>query len=337
MARGETPDSSWRTFMRYGTYTLLLLIGCGIGYHLDSVNDEWQASASVQVREYGKYKFINPLLDCDVAEGTIDARKQNFKSELADYIDDELKKGKITDASVYFRDLNNGPTFGVNADAKYIPASLLKVPVMMAFYHLADDNPSVLEKKVRYDKEIDLGISGTQLIPPQKPLQVGKEYTIDELIHSAIVYSDNQAVVLLINELPAQELIELYKLLGVDQGVLEGPGGTLTVKNYAAFFRILFNSSYLSQERSEKALGLLAQTDFTEGIVAGVPKNITVAHKFGESGTYDMHQIHDCGVVYYPNHPYLLCIMTKGKSTNDIEKAISQISSFVYNKIANQY
>lgn len=57
---------------------------------------------------------------------------------------------------------------------------------------------------------------------------------------------------------------------------------TLSVKDYASFFRILYNSSYLTKEHSEEILEFLAKAEYVNGLVAGVPSNITVAHKFGE-------------------------------------------------------
>ena len=35
--------------------------------------------------------------------------------------------------------------------------------------------------------------------------------------------------------------------------------------------------------------------------------------------------MHDCGIVYIPNSPYLLCIMTKGNSNDKLLKVISDM------------
>ena len=112
----------------------------------------------------------------------------------------------------------------------------------------------------------------------------------------------------------------------------------LTVKEYSRFFRILYNSSYLSQSNSEKALKTLSQTKFTEGIRKNMPKDIVVASKFGEIGIDEqIKQIHECGIVYYPNHPYLICIMTRGPNPKYLTKSISEISDFVFSEVKKQY
>ncbi|MDO8560151.1 MAG: serine hydrolase [bacterium] len=61
----------------------------------------------------------------------------------------------------------------------------------------------------------------------------------------------------------------------------------MSVKDYASFFRILYNASYLNREQSERALGLMTKTRFRDGIIAGVPAGRPVAHKFGERTTLE--------------------------------------------------
>ncbi len=284
-----------------------------------------------------EYRLINPLLECEVAEGVIDAYKENFKDDVENTIKVAKRQGNASTVAVYFRDLNNGPTFGINDEVDFIPASLLKVPVMMSYLRLSESDPEVLNKPLTLTESFSFGQGGVQLIGPSDEIQVGSTYPTSELIERTIKYSDNQAVSLLITHLPGKPIRELYNMLGVRDNVLNGPGGTLTVKEYAAFFRIMFNASYLSRYNSEKALDLLTRTEFNTGIRAGVPSYITVAHKFGEGGNVMEHQIHDCGIVYYPEHPYLLCVMTRGSSIPQLEQTVGEISRTVYEKIDALY
>jgi len=319
----------------FGAPFLILIVGCALGYSYAQYGTPLSISTSKQVR-LGEGRLTNPLLECEVAEGTIDAEKINFKSKLEELIHDLEAETSVSEIAVYFRDLNNGPTFGVKQDDPFVPASLLKVPIMMAYYRAADNDSSILEKKLLFTGTETSGAQ--QTILPAEHLVKGKEYTIDDLIERMIIYSDNDALLLLFKELPIEDHTRLYNLLGVDSAVVTNSAASLSVKQYAAFFRILYNASFLSQERSEKALMLLSNIDFAEGLQKGVPADVIVAHKFGERqiNTGERH-LHDCGIVYYPKHPYLLCVMTRGSETPVLERAIADVSAFIYNKIDEQY
>ena len=326
-------------FFGTGIFVFGILIGLlGNEYVLqDTVSrEQGDDSSSHQVRQNGNYSFINPLLECEISEGSLNARNENFHDSINTFVEDLKQQKALTNAAVYFRDLNNGPTSGVNSNEEFFPASLLKVPVMMVFYHLAEKDPSILQVQIMFEKKQDFGVTPT--IIPKEELVVGQSYTIEELIRRMIVYSDNQSLALLSARVPRAPLNELFQMLGVGEDVIMDSEAKLSVKEYAGFFRILFNSSYLEREYSEKALKLLSQTDYNEALVAGVPGNVVTSHKFGEAGTLsEERQLHDCGIVYYPNHPYLICIMTRGYSPSSLKESIKEISQFTFDRVKAQY
>ena len=40
--------------------------------------------------------------------------------------------------------------------------------------------------------------------------------------------------------------------------------------------------------------------------------------------------LHDCGIIYHPEHPYFLCVMTQGPSIEMLEGVIARISEKVF-------
>lgn len=152
-----------------------------------------------------------------------------------------------------------------------------------------------------------------------------------------IVHSDNNAMQLLWQDLDQNILSEIFTDLGLGAPVQNATASTMSVKTYSYFFRLLYNASYLNREMSEKALTLLSQTTFREGIAGGVSQDIPMAHKFGErtvvapnNGPVQYRELHDCGIVYHPDHPYLLCIMTKGLSFSKLSQIMRDISSSTF-------
>jgi hypothetical protein len=87
---------------------------------------------------------------------------------------------------------------------------------------------------------------------------------------------------------------------------------------------------------SEKALHLLSQVKYKDGLVKGINNPIiNIAHKFGER-TYDgsnEKQLHDCGIVYLPNKPHLVCIMTRGSDFSKLNNTIVELTKVVYKEL----
>jgi beta-lactamase class A len=325
---------SMRRYAKFIIAAVSLASGIVVGSFIDfSLPNGVESELRLGIREG---EFTNPLLECEIAKDTIASRKQDFSPELEDFVARQREKDGVDDVAAYFRDLNNGPITNVGANELFAPASLLKVPVLISYLKWAEDRPEVLDEKILYSKPVDVGYQ--QEFAPAVPLEEGKVYTGKELLEHMVKYSDNQALLLLFKRLPTRYQEGLYTLLGVDSQLITDPTAQLTIRQYSIFFRILFNASFLSRSNSEYALNLLTQTTFTDGVVAGVPPDLRVAHKFGERKAADgLQQFHDCGIVYYPNHPYLLCVMTRGTDANKLISSIAEVSNFVYQKIDVQY
>lgn len=340
----KTPDIGKKDGKKTGVLFFALIFfsfaaGILAGYFLSERNTDPNEKNTEQIRQ-GGYKFINPLIECEVSESLFQEYKP-FEKEAKKKIAEAMSGTDPLSYAVYFRNLNNGPWFGINEKEKFMPASLLKVPIMIAYFKESESDPELMKREFVVDSAS--GLIGHQEIKPSINLEIGKKYPAEELIHNMIVYSDNSAAKTLLDNMPAGQLKKIYADLGT-----ESPPQTsiqddfMSVKGYASFFRVLYNAAYLNRENSEKALSLLARSDYKKALVAGVPGEITVAHKFGEYGgntaSHDSFwQLHDCGIIYYPNYPYLLCIMTRGNSLEENERKISRISSLIYDVVAKNY
>jgi beta-lactamase class A len=317
--------------LRTSIFSLIfLLVGFGIGlffYKFGFFNFGAFCDKS-------KFQYINQELACGNSPAVGKQAYVKLKNEIENLIQQKTIENQVSDVAVYFRDLQNGPTMGINEYAKFIPASLLKLPLLVSYLNLAEERPTLFEKELIFHKNGDPAIK--QLIPPKDSVQEGVFYTVDDLLARMISYSDNQAYYVLLQYLaqisPGKDLLkETLRDLGVIDPK-DVADETITVKSYSSIFIQLYHASFLGKkELSEKALVLLANTDFQKGIEAGVPAGVKVAHKFGEREFQDgRKQLHDCGIVYYPGNPYLVCVMTRGDDLDKLAGAISLISKMVY-------
>lgn len=336
-----------RSIVRCAIILGLLIFAFIIGYKYATlqISPEPPKNTLVsEIRESG-YQFTNPLLECAQAEGRLNRHLLGFRSEIEEYVSNKKADGIVSDIGVYYRDLNNGPWFGVNERQDFLPASLLKLPLMLNFYKIAETRPQILQEKLTLQERFPLdGLK--QLFPPHQEIQPGTEYTFEELLQRAIIFSDNQAAELMytraLPHLESQGMLENAPPgINADLRYLESIFGenkeALSAKSYSTFFRILFNASYLDRLLSERALSILAQVEFPHGLEAGIPKDLPIAHKFGEAGS-DAHgyELHDCGIIYYPKTPYLLCVMTKGKNPALLPGVIADISKIAYEQVHAQ-
>ena len=317
-----------KTFILLTLGLIILIFGFFLGQNRLSTT----LPAFTESRHQGNYQFINPLLECESTNFSQNVALDSLKDQITKTINQLKSSGLVSFASIYYRDLNEGPWVGINEKENFSPASLIKFPLMITYYKQAESNPDVLKQTLTYLPAKDELV---QDILPSITLTSNQEYTIEDLIRSMIVYSDNQAYELLLNNIDNQLVVETYQNLGVDiSQAIENPNGNIiSVKSYAAFFRILFNASYLNHEMSEKALSLLSQVQYQDGLVKGVNNPLLkIAHKFGERTFTDTgeKQLHDCGIVYIPQKPYLICVMTRGNDFSKLSSSIAQISKVIY-------
>lgn len=309
-------------------FITMLVVGFLIGKYTSSE----KIIKPIILRETG-YKHINPVLLCNTNNNRSDNEDILLSKKLAKY----AKSNSDNEISVYFQDLNSSAQWSsLNSYKTYSPASMLKIPTAAeALKFIDSQNENIILEKEFYDGSFDNNLN--EHFKPQKYIKAGNYYTIDELLEYMIVYSDNNALKLLNDRIKPTSFDNLYKDLGIDTP--KDRIDFMSTKSYSLFLRVLYNGTYLTRESSEKILELMTKTDFEKGIKSGVPNNIEVADKFGEREiiTKDRklikRELHDCGIVYIPEKPYVLCIMTSGQDFDSLSKNIKEISKIVYNHV----
>ena len=312
---------------------IALLIGAWVGH-------EWQEKSyahAEQIFSKGGGGLTNPLLECGVETGEVSiGERAAIEDEVSAYVESTLKRGLITHVAVYFRDLNNGPWFGIDERTQFEPGSLLKLPIAMSFYYWDQRHRGVLESTIDLTdpKSQERFVVSNNADPSQKRIEPSV-YTVRDLIGIMLRDSSNVAADVLAEYEGRERMQKIFMDLGIEPPV---PGGNYTtdVKTYGAFFRVLYNASYIGEVDSEELLTTLTQSTFRDGLVRGVPASVKVAHKYGTRivGEGGHRQLHDCGIVYSEKTPYVLCIMTQGESMKKLESTIADISKIVYDGVA---
>ena len=238
------------------------------------------------------YELTHPLLLTDVSQES--AALSQVKDRISQYINQSKSSQKADDISVYFRRMNNGAWFAINPNSTYNPASMIKIVYLLTYLKEAESDPSVLNKKLFFAKHFS---EGNQQNIKDFQLKESSYYSVKDLLIAMIVHSDNDATLILSQNMNVGVYNQVFKDLDIP---LPNPVAEYFINayDYGKFFRVLYSSTYIRPEYSDFALKLLCQSSYKDGIMKGIGANIAVAHKFGERIIGNKSQLHEFGIVF---------------------------------------
>ena len=315
------------------TCCLATYLGCNYYYSLKSIEQaaEYKSSSpscGLIVKRLKDYKYIQPLVT--IKQGCESENLQPLRDELVTTIENYKQSGALSTASVYMRVFGQGEWICINDAESYRPGSLLKVPELITFLRWNEKHPGYLDKVLTYSKAFT---SNKHVLYTSKSIEVGKSYTIRELLKYMIEYSDNNATILLNNNMDATEFKKTFTELGFKEPDMKASDYPINIKDYSQFFESLYNAGLLNIENSEFAMELLSHSDFKSGLLGGLPDTTMIAHKFGEAGDDKIHELHECGIIYSGNKRYEITVMTKGNDYSKLSDVIKNISKIAYQRM----
>ncbi len=231
--------------------------------------------------------------------------------------------------SFYAEYLPTGTSIKINQDYPMVGASLLKVPIVMNLFYASEHGQIDMSQQVAMQEGDMDKRSGTLW---QKG--VGYKQTIRDLARLAIVDSDNTAVNMLIGATSGK--FDLFQKtideLDVNLTAENNSQTMIGAQGYSSMLKCLYLSCINTYADSQQILQWMTESNSPPRLRAAIPSNIQVAHKYGTSGGVSES---DCGIVYLPKRPYMICVMvsTDPDQANNI---IKEVSKKVYDYISSQ-
>lgn len=260
--------------------------------------------------------------------------------------------------------LSDGLHLASHEDELFPLASLVKLPILVTLYAEVRAGRVDLGERVRYDRSLRVPGSGVL-----QDLDDGLTPTVHDLATLMITVSDNTAADVLLarlgkglvertmREIAAQSvrvpfsIRELFEELtdapGADYDTLAerlrtsaGSGGRAVIadqtvratpRDICRIFERLERREILDAPSCDAVLAILKRTKTDTRIPALLPKGTIVAHKTGTIRGVRC----DAGVVYAPNGPYAVAILSKGAG-NDlrVDVALAEISLALYEELS---
>ncbi len=228
---------------------------------------------------------------------------------------------------VSFRDLGTGEEMNIRPDDVFHAASTMKVAVMAEVFRQAEGGALSLDERIEIKKSFkSIADGSTYELDPADDSEftlyrrIGERETVRELTRLMIAASSNVATNLLIDRVTAAKADGFMKALGapglrVLRGVEDTPAyrrgmnNTTTARALQRVLSLVADHAVVSAGASDAMLAMLLESQFKEGIPAGVPTGTRVAHKTGWfKGVY-----HDAAIVMPEGRrPYVLVVLTRG-------------------------
>lgn len=254
----------------------------------------------------------------------IEKDKERVKDkEKSEKIIDEFKEEtrKVSGVyGLYVVNLESGFSFGVYEDEEFTPASLNKLPVMLAIYMEAEKGNLNLETKYSLKASDKRGGSGSLYQKPQ-----GFVLTYRDLVRYMGKESDNTAFNIASGIVGGEKIEEVIKEIGMKDTKVLGEDQRTTPHDVGLLFKKLWEESLVSKKSQDEILEYLTGTIYENWLAAGVPKEVKVAHKFGR----ELHVVNDAGIVF-GERPYIVVILGKGVVEREADETFPTLSEIVY-------
>jgi beta-lactamase class A len=229
------------------------------------------------------------------------------------------------DVGIAFETLDGRLSWSSRGDDVFHAASTMKIPVMIELFHQVREGKLKLSDSLPIKNEFHSLVDGSVFTLKSEDdsetdlyKAVGQTRTLDQLCELMVTVSSNFATNLLIQKLGIDNIRATVTSLHADgmdikRGVEDqkafdkGLNNTTTARGLATLLVAIANGKAVDADSSAKMVEILERQKFNEGIPAGVPPGIRVAHKTGE--ITKIH--HDAGIVY-AERPFVIVVLVRG-------------------------
>ena len=234
----------------------------------------------------------------------------------------------------------------IEPDKPFHAASTMKIPVMIELFRQVAAGQVSLDDQLTIRNEFRSIVDGSTYAlsvdddsDREVYAAVGRTMTLRQLCELMITVSSNFATNLLIEKLGVEKIRATVTRLGADgmqvlRGVEDdkafqkGLNNSTTARGLLILLERIANGKAVDPTSDAKMVEILKRQKFNEGIPAGVPRGIAVAHKTGNITRIN----HDAAIVYAPQ-PYVLVVLVRGIEDEKKSAAvIAEISRALYSR-----
>lgn len=255
----------------------------------------------------------------------------------------EAHKGKVT---VAMKHLDTGETFTFHPDEPMPTASLIKFPVMIETYRQAAEHKVDLDKIVTLRQEDK--VPGSGILTDH--FSAGASFSLRDAVHLMIVFSDNTATNLVLDQIGLGATAATMEKLGYPNTKIHSKVyrrdtsifperskqfglGSTTAGEMIRLCEALYHKELVSAEASDAMYKHMLACDDKKKFPRFLPEGTKVAFK---TGSVDASRT-AAGIIMTPSGPVALCVMTAENvdqswgDQNAGDRLCAEIAREVYN------
>ena len=260
---------------------------------------------------------------------------EEWKKTLAEQLRKTLES-QTNDCSLYIKPLGQVTTPLVVNSKKMRAASMIKVFIMAEAFRQAKQGRLNLNDEHILKKSEKVGGAGNLQFASE-----GTRKSIRELIELMIIDSDNTATNIVIDRISMHSVNLFISDMGYKDTLLQrkmmdfdsiriGKENFTSVTDLGSFFERIYDGTCVGRDQDKEMITILLRQTDNNKIPAMLPDNVKVAHKTGEL----VGAIHDGGIVYGRQKPYVICVMNEDvQSPNNAFSLTASLSKIVFQSI----
>ena len=241
-------------------------------------------------------------------------------------------------AGVHVVDLTTGERFTVDDDLVFPQASAIKIPILLELFRRAEEDPAILRKRVPFTDQVRTGGSGVL----RHFTDGGSAIALEDYAVVMIVYSDNTATNVLIDELGMEAVNRLMEELGAPRTRLqrkmirpeESARGNENLSTPRDAARIMERIAACDLPMSAGACARVRQIlEIPKGGPVRRPVPATVPIAFKPGGITGVATV--WALVGLPDRPYVLTVMSNyGGDGSALVEAVSRRAYRYFSRLA---
>lgn len=231
---------------------------------------------------------------------------------------------------IFLAELDSGSYLDLNGSLTFSAASMIKFPVLVAFFQDVDAGKVRLDEILTLKQQLIGGGSGDM-----QYRRLGTKFTALETIEKMIIISDNTATNMVIDRLGGTAVLnQRFQNWGLMATEIRNPlpdltgTNTTSPKDLANLMALVDQGDLVSTRSRDRLLDIMQRTKTNTLLTPGLGKGATIAHKTGDIGSL----VGDVGLVDMPNGKRYIAVAMVKRPHNDsrAQELIRAISRAAY-------